>query len=872
MKRVGAGHRHGAKRRNNPSMEATRTAAKERRKPKQKRPDRSGRTLEEVPHLAWQRETKRETVQAPVFATTERIEPGAWLADLCKGAGQGEMEFREGFNGFKNRAAAQMEWFMHEGYWSNRLIYGDSERVMASLLEQERMQGEVQMVYFDPPYGFDFDAEYADDATFLTQFRDTYRKGIHGYLDGLETTLTLARELLTETGSLFMQIGNVNVHRAAMVLDEVFRAENRVSTIAYQTGGGNPGETKLSRAGDWILWYAKNKEAMHFEALHEGYVETKEWLKGQGKNTVGAVFNSGEDRKLTSAERRDIEKVEEGGARLWATGDITSRGRSTGETGQPFVFRGTRYGTVEEESGAQGEGLERRHWSVDQEGMKTLAEMDRLWTNQAPGTPVATVTSLSLRLYKDETQGKRITNLWPESISAEDKWYSVQTGDRAIERCMLMTTRPGDLVLDPTAGSGTTAVVAERWGRRWITSDACRGSIAAARERILSTEYPKHLLVATKEGFKRENEIRAAIGQPLLQAPPECGENDPAGGIVVSGQPYVTAATLAYAGRPDKAHKQGQFVRHPNRPEGGRQDGRVAGPFTVEADATRVHDNPEVVRTRAQAKHDASWTERALERLEAGGVQAGDGSRWNITSLEAVEEPSKGIGAISHRATLENPGSGARRSAMVSVWPDDAKVDVEGVHHTVDDMRRHGSVEDHVLVLAGAAFSADVRPGASTWACEVVLAKAKAEVQLGRVDGQSRQPSFTMVAEPSIKLVEEAKNTLTAELEGWSEFNPGTGRVEFVTKEKVRMWMLDTAYDGTHFCARRIHLTRERRNKQHQRFVANVLGALADKTKVRTTWGYVSAPFKRPGGRWPKIAVKVITEQDGELFGVTELE
>lgn len=866
---TGEAHRHGAKRRNAPSVEAAGAASKDKRKPKAKRLEGRGEERSAIPHLAWRRNREGRTIEAPVLAVAERIEPGAWLRELCRETPQGDL-FGEAYNGFRNRAAAQVDWFQYEGHWQNRLIYGDSERVMAALLEHERMAGEVQMIYFDPPYGFDFDAKYADDATYVTQFRDAYRNKIHGYLDGLEATLTLGRELLCESGSLFMQIGDVNVHRTAMVLDEVFGPENRVGTIAYQTTGGGSSTKSLSKAGDWILWYAKNKERMKFSTLYEEQ-DTETWLKSQATYS-GGDFPDGERRMLTSKERANPKGNLPDGIKLWRMGRLASMGASQGEQGEPFVHEGVQYGSKDPETGSQGDGLQSAQWRVDQEGLRKLATDGRLWSNQPAGTKMASLNALHLKVYQEEMLGKRLTNLWPETISPGEKLYSVQTGDKAIERCILMATDPGDLVLDPTNGSGTTAVVAERWGRRWIVSDACRGSIAAARERILTTEHPWLLLTASEEGFQRENQIRAEIGQELLEERPQCEENDPAGGIVVAGQKHVTAATLAYEGRPDKLKKQGLYVRHPNRPVDGKTGGRVTGPFTVETDATRIYESPEEARSPRRRKRDAAWSEQALERLKAGGVQASDSTQWDLVWTEPVEGKDTRIGRIAHRGVLEDRRSGRRRSAILAIWPDDVKVDPRAVMLNIEEARRLERLDETVLIIAGTDFAPEVRAGREDWVCEVMLAKAKAEVLLGRVDPNGRQSSFTVVAEPHVEVEAIADGRLKACLKGWSEFDPGSGNVRFQPMNGVKLWMLDTKYDGTHFCARRIHLTQQAREENQRRFLANVLGAQQDKEKVRTTWGYVSAPFEKPSILRPRIAVKVITTQDGELFGVIELD
>ncbi|MCY4059395.1 MAG: DNA methyltransferase, partial [Gammaproteobacteria bacterium] len=514
------------------------------------------------------------------MSTVEKIDPAAWVGTLRRQSAQPDLF--ASFDRYENPERAKWEWYEHSGNWQNRLIHAAAKRAMASLLEHEHMAGEVQCIYFDPPYGMDFDARYMDDTVQVTAFRDSYEGGVHTYLDGIREVALLGRELLSETGSFFMQIGDVNVHRCAMVLDEVFGPENRVTTIMYATGGGGSSTRSIPKAGDFILWYAKDLAApMIFQMLYEA--ESLEAWCDRQTYASGIDLPNGRSRPLTVKERRDPERSIPPSSKLWSMPPLLSQNASEGEQGQPFVYQGVQYGP---------KGLEKDQWRVDQDGLQYLAKTNRLWSNVDEGTKEAGAGQLRLKVYRDELPGKRITNHWSATISPSDKRYAVQTGDLAIQRCMLMTTKPGDLVLDPTGGSGTTALIAERWGRRWISIDSSRESIAVTRERVLVHDYPRHLLIGSEEGFQEEQSRRAAAGQSPLAKKPE-GELDPATGFVVERMPYVSAATLAYAERPDKQPKRDVtwLVDHP----AGRPRGRVCSRFTVETELMEVYQRPDDV-------------------------------------------------------------------------------------------------------------------------------------------------------------------------------------------------------------------------------------------------------------------------------------
>ena len=594
---------HGEERRNNPTVEQADTAAPERMTPKPHRHD--ARDIPDAePRLEWTREASTKTTLAPLLTTVEKIHPGAWHQTLVRRAPQ--LDLWSGFNGFADPERARIEWYDHTGHWVNRLIHAEARRAMASLLHYEHLGKSVQCIYMDPPYGMDFDARYMSDTVAVCAFRDSYHNGIHSYLDTLRETLTLARELLSETGSLFMQIGDINVHRAALVLDEVFGPENRVSTITYATTGGGSSTKNIPKTSDYILWYARDRERMLYQPLYEPQ-SVREWLNSDPKRfNTGADFPDGASRALNVEERKNAESLPTG-TRLWRMVSLTSQNPSDGEQGQPFTHKGVQYGP---------EGLKKRQWSVDQAGLQALADADRLWSNVTSGA-TASSDQLRLKQYFDETPGDRITNLWPEQIRERDKRYVVQTGRKAIERCILMTTRPGELVLDPTAGSGMTAVVAETWGRRWISIDASRDAVAVARERLLTTEYPAHLLLDTRAGREAENALRRQHHeQPLDNDTAEDG-TDPGHGFVLERQSRVTAATLAYVNRPDKAHHQA-VIRHANRPLPARGVARVASPFLIDTERlVRYITLDDARRGPAQAARDQKWATRCANALDS---------------------------------------------------------------------------------------------------------------------------------------------------------------------------------------------------------------------------------------------------------------
>ena len=495
------------------------------------------------PQLVWRGKDVSDwsdlVVDAPPIFVQEQVHPKALIEDLRAHVANGRP--RSGGNGAgpslfdhfgltDEDREAEIEFYRHTRKWSNRMILGDSLQVMASLAEREGLRGKVQCIYFDPPYGIRFNSNFQWSTTsrdvkdgnlaHLTRepeqvkaFRDTWRDGIHSYLTYLRDRLTVARDLLTESGSIFVQIGDENVHRVRALMDEVFGEENFIETISYRTKNMTLGGRYLEGVCDTIIWYGKNTNSLKFRRI---FRETSV----EGDNHWNQLFFvSGEYRKLSSNEINNHSQIEEGG-RLYQLSALYPAGAfATGI--YPFNFEGRRY-----------EPPRGRSWKSPISGMKRLRSATRLEPYVSGGT-------IRYRLFLDDYPVSPIHNIWMDTAPASDKRYVVQTTEKVIQRCILMATDPGDLVLDPTCGSGTTATVAEQWGRRWITIDTSRVSLALARARIMGAKYPYYLLADSPEGQRKEAEVTRAAPSTRQTA------GDIRQGFVYERVPHITLKSIA---------------------------------------------------------------------------------------------------------------------------------------------------------------------------------------------------------------------------------------------------------------------------------------------------------------------------------------
>lgn len=491
---------HDATRKNIPTAEFESLMRDQDKTPIQLAYERRNRDLD--PQLVWRGKDEQDwsdlIVQAPPLYIQEKVHPKVIIDDLkresanrakvAKDAPQFDM-FAD-FNGLPDAEAAT-EFYQHDQHWSNRMISGDSLSVMASLAEREGLRGQVQCIYFDPPYGIKFNSNFQwsttsrdvkdGDKTHVTRepeqvraFRDTWKDGIHSYLTYLRDRLTVARDLLSDSGSIFVQIGDENVHRMRALMDEVFGDENFVSQINFKSMGAL-GQGDIPNVYDYLLWYGRKKPALKFRKIFrmQDFSEDPEYRYKQDFDSANFIGES------TPNDRRTRNGI-------FRRSTLTSSGFTPSCT---FDFG---------LNGGVFKPFGRKSWRTNSEGMKRLNQADRLFV--LGSNPY-------LKRYAADSMAILYDNSWSDAPAASERIYVVQTAEKFIERCILMTTDPGDLVLDPTCGSGTTAYVAEQWGRRWITIDTSRVAVALARSRLMGARYPYYLLADSVDGQRKEGEI-----------------------------------------------------------------------------------------------------------------------------------------------------------------------------------------------------------------------------------------------------------------------------------------------------------------------------------------------------------------------------
>ena len=564
-KTVDAFRHEDASRKNLPSAEHQPLMQEAEQSPVQLAYARRNRDLD--PQLVWRGKDEQDwsdlVVNAPPLYIQERVHPKVLVDDLMRQSQQarrseddhvqpGFADLFADFNGLPSEEA-KTEFYQHDANWSNRMILGDSLQVMASLAEREGLRGKVQCIYIDPPYGIKFNSNFqwsttsrdvrdgkADHITRepeqVKAFRDTWRDGIHSYLTYLRDRLTVARDLLTESGSIFVQIGDENVHRVRALMDEVFGEENCVSLLTIQKTSSQT-DRYLSSVSDYILWFSKDKHSLKFR---------RPFLKKDSNFTAGGQYSKLQlpdfsRTSMTTEERSDRSKIRLG-ARVYRHDTITSQSGSD-TTSYEFRDQGRTF--------RSGRGF----WKTNSVGMARLSHAMRLGHAK---------NSLSYIRFIDDFPVTPVGNLWTDTLTGsftEDKIYVVQTAQKVIKRCVLMTTDPGDLVLDPTCGSGTTAYVAEQWGRRWITIDTSRVALALARARIMGARFPYYLLADSRAGQLKEAEIERKTPSERARY------NDIRQGFVYERVPHITLRAIANNAEIDVIWEEYQEKLEPLRQE-----------------------------------------------------------------------------------------------------------------------------------------------------------------------------------------------------------------------------------------------------------------------------------------------------------------
>lgn len=726
--------------------------------------------------------------------------------------------------------------YEHKDKWVNRMILGDSLIVMNSLLHYENLGGQVQMIYIDPPYGVKFgsnfqpfvrrrDVSHNDDEDMTREpemvqaYRDTWELGVHSYLTYLRDRLLLARELLSPSGSAFVQISDGNLHHVRELMDEVFGEKCFVAVITFQKTTGASGDL-LGATSDYLLWYAKDKEQIKYRPVFTGKIIGGSG--GMGYNRV--LLPSGERRALTDQEKRDPSLLPHG-SRIYSLDNLTSQRPAQGEDVKEFEYEGRKF--------TPGKGT----FKSDLQGLKRLADLGRL-------EPVG--NTLRYVRFFDDFAVTPLVNNWSDTTIAgfaADKLYVVQTSAKVIERCILMTTDPGDLVLDPTCGSGTTAYVAEHWGRRWITIDTSRVPLALARQRLLT---------ATFDWYELKDESRGPVAG-FLYKQKQNAKGEEVGGIV----PHITLKSLANNEPPEEE----VLV---DRPETNSKITRVTGAFCVEATIPTPRDWEEVSTSYDSGADatDASFVDRMIEILRKTPVLRLEGNR--TVTLKGVRPPAKSL-SLSAEATVAN---GAEKSVAFVFGPENGAVSEKLVYEAA----REAMAKNYThLYVVGFAIQPNARELIEK--CDSVVnipatyVQATPDLMMSDLLKNTRSSQVFSVCgmpEADLRRVKSAdKNSLAKyelELLGMDVFDPATLEVHHRKGEDVPAWFLDADYNGLCFHASQAFFPRTGAWE-------NLKKALKGDYE-ETVWdhlaGTVSAPFEI--GENGQVAVKVIDDRGNELL------
>ncbi len=794
------------------------------------------------PFLNWAGKAERQEFTAPTLPlfVHERLSTQAILQSLTSHKRDRQQTLKLFADEELDVADRLLKAYEHEGPWVNRLILGDSLAVMNSLLQYEGLGGKVQMIYTDPPYGVRFgsnfqpfirrrDVRHGDDTDFTREpemvqaYRDTWELGLHSYLTYLRDRLGLSRELLAPTGSIFVQIGTENVHHVRELLDEVFGTDSFVALITFKKTAGQTAR-HLAGTTDYLLWYARDLDQLKYrEVLQPRRL-------GDDEAYAFVELPDGTRRRLTADELQDPTLLPEGAKPYQLTILQSQRqGRPAGP-GSAMYFT-VRFGGREfVPSGNRG-------WTTTQAGIANLARAGRL-----------AVQGDSLRYvrYLHDFPAMALTDLWPDtqSGSAMEKTYVVQTSTEIVRRCLLMTTDPGDLVLDPTCGSGTTAYVAEQWGRRWITIDASRVPLALARQRLLTATFPYYELRDTGRGPAGGFIYKRRLNQ----------KGEEIGGIV----PHVTLKSIAHGQPP-------QEELLVDRPEIVPALVRVAGPFVVEATIPTAIEVESVAREQ-EAEY-ADPITRMIEVLRRSPALRISGKQ--VVALKNVRRPAK---ALSLHAEAEIEGNGKGPVAFV-FGPEHGPVTEQLVFAAAKEANLKNYARLYVVGFA-------IQPGASRLiqACEEVVGlpatyvQATMDLLMGDLLKTTRASQiFAVTGAPDVRLVRLKRKggngpLYRVELLGLDVFDPVTMQTDHRKGDDVPAWLLDTDYDDLVF-----HVG--------QAFFPRTSAWDALKRSLRATFedslwehlaGTVSEPFA--AGERRKVAVKVIDDRGNELMVVRSLD
>jgi adenine-specific DNA-methyltransferase len=870
---------HSDKRSNLPTADAHEFVSDEMAQPKQLLYPRD-ETLD--PQLVWRGKDDHDRADLEVDASPiyiqEKIDPRVLVENLRTTALAGETEPESTlFDTFDGLADLDLvEFYRHSANWSNRMILGDSLQVMASLAEREALRGKVQMIYLDPPYAIGFGSNWQVSARTrdvkdgkldhasreveqIKAFRDTWELGIHSYLQYMRDRLLIARDLLTESGSIFVQIGSRHAHLVATLMAEVLGAGNHVETIAFRKKTMPLGGRLLEGAYDYIIWFARDKETVKYRPLFQqkGVLGDSHWNLG--------VSPTGEIRSLSAAEIADHGSIAKGSdiaqlISLYPVGPF--------DTGVfPFEFKGTVYSPPKGKS-----------WATPREGMERLALAGRLY-------PYASGETLRYLLRLSDYPVTVFNNVWVDTSAPTGMTYVVETSPKVVARCMLMTTDPGDLILDPTCGSGTTAYVAEQWGRRWITIDTSRVALALARQRLMCARFPYYVLADSKEGLAKEAELS---GASLPVAEPT---GDIRHGFVYERAQHITLRSIA--NNPDiregmsresieeaiRRHGEKELLR--DKPSVDPKRVRVSGPLTVESLsphrslAFATTSEPLTEREAAFVSTAPTFEQTIIANLQKAGIQ--NGRRKERLEFDLVE-PYAGS-YIQSVGVRDQPPDGAPGRVGIAIGPQYGTVGPAFIKDAALEAIRAGDID--LLCILGFAFDPTAL-GATDAANTSTegFANVAAERRLGRVPvllvrmnadlvmGEDLKKTgagnlFTVFGEPDLDIIPVEGGHLIVKIRGVDVYDPTTGDIRSDTTDRIALWMIDTNYNGESFFVRHCYFTGGQ--DPYKRLKA-ALKAEIDEDAWGTLYRVESRPFPRPDGG--RIAIKVINDYGDEVMKV----
>ena len=796
------------------------------------------------PQLIWAGKAEHTSFEVPTVSlhVHERIDPKAIIKAAKKGGGQIQTSLFE-LPGENPPMRTAVEFYKHPHGWSNRLVAGDSLLVMNSLLEKEGMAGQVQMICIDPPYGVKYgsnfqpfvnkrdvkdgkDEDLTSEPEQIRAFRDTWELGIHSYLSYLRDRMLLARDLLSESGSVFVQISDENVHHVRELLDEIFGTKNFISQIVFKKTVYQE-TTYLAGISDIIIWYGKDKSKTKVRKLYR-------------MREIPEITRSFDLIQLPNGSTERIGKFGSEipkESRLLRASDLTSKGESE-KGSQPFIFGEVEY---HPKTG--------NHWKTHKDGLTKLAASNRL---------IAFGKTLCFCKYADDFPVTPFTNMWDDTIQstfATENIYVVQTYTKVISRCLLMTTDPGDLVLDPTCGSGTTAYVAEQWGRRWITCDTSRVAIALAKQRLMTSVYDYYDLAHPEEGISSGFRYKTVPHVTLksIANNPEIKEGMSRKEIDQAIAKYADQETLYDQPFIDKSKV------------------RVTGPFTVEAVPAPVVKP--LVEVEASQEPDASLGRSGetlrqrewREELFRTGIITTQGKRIKFSRVE----PLPGTRYLHAEAeTMEDEP----KRAVISFGPEHAPLEQRQVQLALEEAN-HLIPPPKMLIFAAFQFDPEASKDIdeTIWPGMTFL-KAQMNGDLFTDDlkkKRSSNESFWLIGQPDVKLEKikegEDKGKCRVKILGFDYYNPVNGAVESGSSDKVAMWMLDTDYDGYSLFPRQVFFPLAG-SKEGWARLAKTLKAEIDEDRIEAFRGTVSLPFELKS----RVAVKIIDNRGIESLRILD--